>query len=39
MSDRGLAKNEHVIGGYSVADIACYLDVHIHGVNYIGLDA
>lgn len=39
MYDRRLAENEYVIGDYSVADIACYPDVHIHGVNDIGLDA
>jgi GST-like protein len=38
MYDQRLAENEYVIGDYSVADIACYPDVHIHGVNDIGLD-
>ena len=38
MYDKHLAENEYVAGDYSVADIACYPDVHIHGINDIGLD-
>ena len=38
MYDQRLADREYVIGDYSVADIACYADTHIHGVNDIGLD-
>lgn len=38
MYDKHLAEHEYVAGDYSVADIACYPDVHIHGVNDIGLD-
>lgn len=38
MYDKRLADREYVIGDYSVADIACYADTHIHGVNDIGLD-
>ena len=34
---RRLADHEYVIGAYSIADIAGYPDVHIHGVNDIGL--
>ena len=37
MYDQRLADREYVIGDYSVADIACYADTHIHGVNDIGL--
>tara|TARA_R110000868_G_scaffold51960_4_gene164550 strand:- start:527 stop:1147 length:621 start_codon:yes stop_codon:yes gene_type:complete len=37
MYDRRLADREYVIGDYSVADIACYADIHLHGVNDIGL--
>ena len=29
--DRHLADNEYLAGGFSIADIACYPDVHIHG--------
>lgn len=36
MYDRNLAENEYMIWDYSVAGIACYPDVHIHGVNDIG---
>lgn len=35
--DRHLATNEHFAGAYSIADITMYSDVHIHGVNDIGL--
>lgn len=35
--DRHLGENDYVAGGYSVADISMYPDVHIHGVNKIGL--
>jgi GSH-dependent disulfide-bond oxidoreductase len=38
MYDKRLADQEYVVGDYSVADIACYADTHIHGVNDIGLD-
>lgn len=37
MLNKHLADNEYVAGGYSVADISMYPDVHIHGVNDIGL--
>ena len=37
MLDRHLANNEYVAGAYSVADISMYPDVHLHGVNDIGL--
>jgi GST-like protein len=36
--DRHLGDNEYLAGAYSVADISCYPDVHIHGVNDVGLD-
>ena len=36
--DRHLAANEYVAGGYSIADMTLYPDVHIHGVNDIGLE-
>jgi GSH-dependent disulfide-bond oxidoreductase len=39
MLDKHLAANEYVAGGYSIADISFYPDVHLHGVNQIGLDA
>lgn len=35
--DRHLATNEYFAGAYSIADITMYSDVHIHGVNDIGL--
>jgi GST-like protein len=35
--DRQLAANEYVAGDYSIADMTMYPDVHIHGVNDIGL--
>ena len=35
--DRHLAQNEYVAGKYSVADISMYPDVHLHGVDDIGL--
>jgi GSH-dependent disulfide-bond oxidoreductase len=37
--DRHLANNEYMAGGYSVADISMYPDVHLHGVKDIGLGA
>ena len=37
--DRHLGENEYVAGAYSVADISMYPDVHLHGVNDIGLGA
>lgn len=36
--DRHLAENEYMAGDYTVADISMYPDVHLHGVNQIGLD-
>ena len=36
--DRQLAANDYVAGAYSIADMSMYSDVHIHGVNDIGLD-
>ncbi|MDH3239878.1 MAG: glutathione S-transferase family protein [Alphaproteobacteria bacterium] len=35
--NRHLGDNEYVAGNYSVADISMYPDVHLHGVNEIGL--
>jgi GST-like protein len=35
--DRHLGENEYVAGKFSVADISMYPDVHLHGVNDIGL--
>ena len=35
--DRQLAANEYVAGDYSIADMTMYSDVHLHGVNDIGL--
>ena len=37
--DAHLADNEYFAGGFSVADISMYPDVHLHGVNDIGLGA
>ena len=37
MLNRHLANNEYMAGGYSVADISMYPDIHLHGVNDIGL--
>lgn len=36
--DRHLGENEYMAGDYTVADITMYPDVHLHGVNQIGLD-
>ena len=36
--DRHLATNEYVAGTYSIADMAMYPDVHLHGVKDIGLN-
>ena len=36
--DRHLIDNEFIAGDYSIADISCYPDIHIHGVNDIGLE-
>jgi GST-like protein len=38
MYDRHLAENDFVAGAYSVADVSCYADVHMHGDQGIGLD-
>ena len=38
ISDRHLAENAYFAGDYSIADISCYPDVHIHGVGHVGLD-
>ncbi len=35
--DRHLAANEYFGGDYSIADMTMYSDVHLHGVNDIGL--
>jgi GST-like protein len=35
--DRHLAANEYMGGAYSIADMTMYSDVHLHGVNEIGL--
>jgi GST-like protein len=36
--DRHLAENEYMAGGYSIADIASYPDVRIHGKLGLGLE-
>jgi GST-like protein len=36
--DRQLAETEYVAGDYSIADMTMYSDVHLHGVNEVGLD-
>lgn len=36
--DKQLDGNEYLAGEYSIADISCYPDTHIHGVNDVGLD-
>ena len=36
--DRHLALNEFFCGAYSIADMSMYSDVHLHGVNDIGLE-
>lgn len=36
--DRQLDGNDYLAGEYSIADISCYPDVHLHGVNDVGLD-
>jgi len=36
--DRHLATHEYFAGSYSIADISMFPDVHLHGVNDIGLD-
>jgi len=36
--DKHLADNEYFAGAYSIADISSYPDVHIHGVQDVGLD-
>ena len=35
--DRQLADNEYLAGEFSVADISCYADTHVHGAKGIGL--
>ena len=35
--DRHLAGNEYLADDYSVADIACYADTHVHGAKGMGL--
>ena len=35
--DRQLADNEYLAGEFSVADISCYADTHLHGAKGIGL--
>lgn len=35
--ERHLATHDYFAGGYSIADISIYPDVHLHGVNDIGL--
>jgi len=35
--DRQLAANDYIAGDYSIADMTMYSDVHLHGVNDIGL--
>lgn len=37
MLNRHLADNDYMAGSYSVADISMYPDVHLHGVQDIGL--
>ncbi|MCC6779025.1 MAG: glutathione S-transferase family protein [Hyphomicrobiales bacterium] len=37
--DRHLAEHEYFGGAYSIADMSMYSDVHLHGVNDIGLSA
>jgi GST-like protein len=36
--NRHLGETEYMAGAYTVADISMYPDVHLHGVNEIGLD-
>ena len=36
--DRRLGESEYLAGAFSIADITCYPDVHIHGVGGIGLE-
>ncbi len=36
--DTHLAESEYMADDYSIADISIYADVHLHGVNDIGLD-
>ena len=39
MFDRHLADNSYLAGdNYTVADVSCYPDVHVHGAQGIGLD-
>lgn len=35
--DNRLADNEFLAGDYSIADISCYPDVHVHGAKGVGL--
>src|SRR5207344_2191751 len=36
--DRHLASSQYFGGGYSIADMTMYSDVHLHGVKDIGLN-
>ena len=36
--DRQLDGRDYLAGDYSIADIACYADTHIHGLGDLGLD-
>jgi GSH-dependent disulfide-bond oxidoreductase len=36
--EKQLDGNEYLAGAYSIADISCYPDTHIHGINDVGLD-
>tara|TARA_B100000686_G_C16735391_1_gene943306 strand:+ start:1021 stop:1641 length:621 start_codon:yes stop_codon:yes gene_type:complete len=39
MYDQHFSDNEYVVENYSIADIACYPDIHLHGINDIGLES
>ena len=36
--DKHLAENEYFAGKFTMADISMYPDVHLHGVQDVGLD-
>lgn len=36
--DKQLGESEYLAGSYSIADISCYPDVHVHGKQGIGLN-